>query len=94
MSTPNGGTTVTVTKTSQLEAAGLAGYSKAIAAFVAVAVAMLAKALADGSITGAEWRDLAISSVSAGLAAYAADNRVKDVEVAVPPTPRANIDGQ
>lgn len=89
MTTPQ---TVTVTSTSQLDAAGLAGYRKAIGAFLTVVIALVAQAWADGSITSAEWGTIALGSASAAVAAFLLPNAVKQVEVAVPPTPADHVD--
>lgn len=72
-----------LTTTKQLTWDGIWGYRKAIGAFLAVVVSLVAKAWADGSITSAEWRDIGIASVSGALATYLLPNAIKDT----PPAP-------
>jgi uncharacterized membrane protein len=73
-----------ITSTRQLTWDGIWGYRKAIGAFLAVVVSLVAKAWADGSITSAEWRDIAIASVSGAIATYLLPNAIK-------PTPPAPV---
>lgn len=62
---------------------GIFGYSKAIGAAAAPLIALVADAIADGSITGAEWKTIAIAVVTAGFAAYALANKVAGLKPGV-----------
>lgn len=81
--------TKTVTSTADLVPDGVAGYAKSIAVFVGGLLAVLAQ-----FITEDPWRTWV--TVGIAVCTYVATrqvpNKVKPLEVAVPPTPPANLD--
>jgi hypothetical protein len=62
-------------KSADLIPAGIAGFAKAIAAAATAAVAVFVDAIADGSVTQAEWKTIAIAGFTAGVGAYLFPNK-------------------
>lgn len=78
------GPNLPITSTKQLIPDGVWGYRKAIGAFVTAMIVLVADAWADGSITPAEWKTIALGAVPAAIAAWGLANAIK-------PTPPAPV---
>lgn len=63
--------------TSELIPNGIKGVAKAISAGLTVAAAAFIDAIADGSVTAAEWKTLGITAISAAVGAYFFPNSFK-----------------
>lgn len=80
--------TTQIVSTKQLIPDGIWGYRKAIGSFLAVVIALVAQAWADGSISSAEWSTIALGAASAAVATFLLPNDVK----ATPPAPVLPVD--
>jgi hypothetical protein len=64
-------------KSSDLVPDGVAGFVKAISAAITAAVALFIDAIADGSVTQAEWKSIGVVAVTAGFGAWFFPNSFK-----------------
>jgi hypothetical protein len=68
----------------QVEPDGIAGYTKAIVALLTPLIILVADAWADGSITAAEWKTIALGALPVAVAVYFFANKIR-VRPPLPP---------
>lgn len=68
----------------QVEPDGVAGYTKAIVALFTPLVILIADAWADGSITPAEWKTIALGALPVAVGVFYAVNKIR-VKPPIPP---------